>query len=160
MLFLTKSFPVFVQQVFLDGFSLYLATVSCHLSGLSCVSRPIPVNLRYIVHNAEKVPLRVDLLLASQGEAIQFHGRGDMRKRRFADRQTHAVDDSAQGRINLALHFVGKGRTVSRLAGKVSHLTDLGLFRISDALCSQRTRDTGGLSSLEPIDFRIEAAAV
>lgn len=62
-----------------------------------------------------------------------------MRKRRLADRQTHAVDDSSHGGINLALHFVRKGGAVSRLAGKVSHLTDQGLFRISNAFFSQGT---------------------
>lgn len=83
-----------------------------------------------------------------------------MRKRWLADRQTHAVDHSADGGVDLALHLVGKGRSVSCFAGKVSHLTDNGLFRMPDAFFSQGTGYTSGLRSLEPIYFRIKAAAV
>lgn len=71
--FLTKSFTLFIQQVFLRGFCLRIAQVHARCLA-SRKPRAVSMNLRYVVHDTEQIPLRIDFCLAPQGESVKFQG--------------------------------------------------------------------------------------
>lgn len=67
-----------------------------------CKSRPIPVHLPDIAHQATRLPWEVHLASAPQGQATQPLGDGDVGEYRFGDGQALTVVHSTDGRVDLA----------------------------------------------------------
>jgi hypothetical protein len=62
------------------------------------------VNLGQIVQHVHQLPLAVNLLLASQTEALDTDGIVDVAEDRFDDPQAHTVDVPTNGRVDLLFH--------------------------------------------------------
>ena len=112
------------------------------------------------MNDAEEIPLRIYFRLAAQGKAVESENRRDMRKRRLADGQAHAVYNPANVGINLLLHPIRKGRSFPRASCKISNLPNDCFLRIPYAFCPQLTGNAGSLSPLKTMSELTAAAAV
>ena len=102
------------------------------------------MDLFQVMDDAVKFPLSVYFELGTQSEAVQTDGVSQVGKRRFADGQTHAVENSAGNRIKLPFHFLSEGRfAFFRPAIKIGDLAECCAFGIAQTLGAEPARHTG-----------------
>jgi len=62
------------------------------------------VNLEDVVHHGHQFPLAVDLLLSSEGEALDADGLAEIAEDRLDDAESPTVDVPAKGGVDLLSH--------------------------------------------------------
>ena len=138
---LTTVFILTIQCIYVTRTVLQLTSFFS-----SCLSKSYPIiaYLLQIVHYAEKIPLGVYFLLATQGKSIKTKSRSYMGKWRLTHSQSHTVDGSAYGGINLLLHLLGKSLLAGgRPSGEKGNLPYLGFLRFSQATSAKLAGQAG-----------------
>ncbi len=102
-----------------------------------------------VVHQAVELPLRIHLLLPSEGEAVQLFVVAQIAKHRFHRGKASAIADAAFWAVDAGFHFVGEGRCPIDLALEERHLPGLGLFRGAQATVALVARHAVLLHALE-----------
>ena len=102
------------------------------------------MDLFQVMNDTEQIPLAVDLVAATESKSVQPHNPADVGKGRFRYCQSHGIHGSAHRRINLALHLLDAGvLSFFRATKEISNLSDLGSFRMTQALTSKSTGQAG-----------------
>ena len=92
-----------------------------------------------VVHQAVELPLRINLLLSAQREAIQSLVVAEVAEHRLHRGETPPIELPAPCRIDRLPHDLGVARlTAGRLAAKEADLAGLGDVRLAQALLAVR----------------------
>jgi hypothetical protein len=86
-----------------------------------------------VVYQAVELPLRIHLLLPSEGEAVQLFVVAQVAEHRFHRGKASAIANAAFRTVDEGFHFVGEGRCPIDLALEERHLPGLGFFRGAQA---------------------------
>lgn len=87
-----------------------------------------------VVHQTVELPLRIDLLLASQSEAVQLFVVPEIPEHGFDCGKTSSVFDPTFRAVDTRFHFVGEAGLAVSLTLKECHLPGPGFFRGAQAL--------------------------
>src|SRR5712691_365517 len=131
-----------------------LKTRACRCDRRFCCASLLRVavmrQLLDVVHQTEELPLRIDLGLSSQREAVEPLVVADVAKHRLHSSEALAVARATLGRIDEISHPLGVtlGRA-RRLALEERHLPCLGFLRSAQAPIALTSRHAVALRSLE-----------
>ena len=111
-----------------------------------------------------QLPLRIDLLLPSEREAIQPFVVTHVAEHRLHRGEALAVLDAPFRAVDARFHFVGVAHAIP-LALKERHLSHLGFVRLEQAAITVRARHAVALRALElhrriAVDRAVAAVAV
>lgn len=118
-----------------------------------------------VVYQAVEFPLRIHLLLSSEGEAVQLFVVAQVAEYRLHRGKASAIANAAFRTVDADFHFVGEGRCPIDLALEERHLPGLGFFRGAQAAVALFARHTVLLRALKldgckAIDDAVAAVAV